>query len=133
MVVAFSFHATAYSTLSVYNIQFNICKTLQVPVSKLMMLVAAKWRLFCETNPHLSSGNSAAMGSEENTNTSTASDYAAKPRPGRPPKEPKVRVRAFCLNLVMKSVLNCCIVMLNFRPCLSQPEVKFQAKLKVKW
>ncbi|XP_049867284.1 chromodomain-helicase-DNA-binding protein Mi-2 homolog isoform X1 [Pectinophora gossypiella] len=60
----------------------------KVPVSKLMMLVAAKWRLFCESNPHLSSG-SQNMGSEENTNTSTASDYAPKARPGRPPKDSK--------------------------------------------
>ncbi|XP_045533776.1 chromodomain-helicase-DNA-binding protein Mi-2 homolog isoform X1 [Papilio machaon] len=58
----------------------------KVPVSKLMMLVAAKWRLFCETNPHLSGGPQ-AMGSEENTNTSTASDYTPKPRSGRPPKD----------------------------------------------
>lgn len=55
-----------------------------------MMLVAAKWRLFCETNPHLSSGTP-AMGSEDNTNTSTTSDYVPKPgRPGRTPKEAKV-------------------------------------------
>ncbi|KAF9822298.1 hypothetical protein SFRURICE_017573 [Spodoptera frugiperda] len=61
----------------------------KVPVSKLMMLVAAKWRLFCETNPHLSSGTP-AMGSEDNTNTSTTSDYVPKPgRPGRTPKEAK--------------------------------------------
>ncbi|XP_047988172.1 LOW QUALITY PROTEIN: chromodomain-helicase-DNA-binding protein Mi-2 homolog [Leguminivora glycinivorella] len=59
----------------------------KVPVSKLMMLVAAKWRLFCETNPNLGGGSN--MGSEENTNTSTASDYVPKGRPGRPPKEPK--------------------------------------------
>ncbi|XP_063377859.1 chromodomain-helicase-DNA-binding protein Mi-2 homolog isoform X1 [Cydia fagiglandana] len=59
----------------------------KVPVSKLMMLVAAKWRLFCETNPNLGGGSN--MGSEENTNTSTASDYVPKARAGRPPKEPK--------------------------------------------
>ncbi|CAH2208452.1 jg308, partial [Pararge aegeria aegeria] len=61
-----------------------------VPVSKLMMLVAAKWRLFCETNPHLEGGGSTQnLGSEENTNTSTASDYAPK-RTGRNPKDSKV-------------------------------------------
>ncbi|XP_061711978.1 chromodomain-helicase-DNA-binding protein Mi-2 homolog isoform X2 [Cydia pomonella] len=59
----------------------------KVPVSKLMMLVAAKWRLFCESNPNLGGGSN--MGSEENTNTSTASDYVPKARAGRPPKEPK--------------------------------------------
>lgn len=58
-------------------------------MSKLMMLVAAKWRLFCESNPHLSSGTQ-NMGSEENTNTSTTSDYTPKARPGRAPKESKV-------------------------------------------
>ncbi|XP_045783781.1 chromodomain-helicase-DNA-binding protein Mi-2 homolog isoform X2 [Maniola jurtina] len=62
----------------------------KVPVSKLMMLVAAKWRLFCETNPHLEGGSSTQnLGSEENTNTSTTSDYTPK-RPGRTPKETKV-------------------------------------------
>ncbi|XP_063359709.1 chromodomain-helicase-DNA-binding protein Mi-2 homolog [Cydia amplana] len=55
----------------------------KVPVSKLMMLVAAKWRLYCVLNPNR------GMGSEENTNTSTASDYVPKARAGRPPKEPK--------------------------------------------
>lgn len=60
-----------------------------MPVSKLMMLVAAKWRMFCEINPNLGGGTS-NMGSEENTNTSTASDYVSKGRPGRPPKEAKV-------------------------------------------
>lgn len=68
----------------------NVMFILQVPVSKLMMLVAAKWRSFCETNPHMSGGNQ--MGSEENTNTSTTSDYTPKARPGRPPKEPKVNL-----------------------------------------
>ncbi|KAJ2952576.1 hypothetical protein O0L34_g6899 [Tuta absoluta] len=60
----------------------------KVPVSKLMMLVAAKWRLFCETNPHLSSNSSQnpEPGSGDNTSTS---DYTPKGRPGRPPKEPK--------------------------------------------
>lgn len=62
-------------------------------MSKLMMLVAAKWRLFCETNPHLDGSSGAAgnqtMGSEDNTNTSNASDYVPK-RPGRTPKENKV-------------------------------------------
>lgn len=57
------------------------------------MLVAAKWRLFCETNPHLDGSSGAAgnqnMGSEDNTNTSTTSDYVPK-RPGRTPKENKV-------------------------------------------
>ncbi|CAH2074458.1 unnamed protein product, partial [Iphiclides podalirius] len=61
----------------------------KVPVSKLMMLVAAKWRLFCETNPHLSGGSTQAMGSEENTNTSTASDYTPKARTARPTKDTK--------------------------------------------
>lgn len=57
-------------------------------MSKLMMLVAAKWRLFCERNPHLD-GGSQNMGSEDNTNTSATSDYTPK-RPGRTPKETKV-------------------------------------------
>lgn len=52
------------------------------------MLVAAKWRLFCESNPNLE-GGSQNLGSEENTNTSTASDYVPK-RPGRGTKESKV-------------------------------------------
>ncbi|KAL4714068.1 hypothetical protein ACJJTC_008422 [Scirpophaga incertulas] len=60
----------------------------KVPVSKLMMLVAAKWRLFCETNPNLGGGTQ-NIGSEENTNTSTASDYGSKSRSSRPPKESK--------------------------------------------
>ncbi|XP_037973931.2 chromodomain-helicase-DNA-binding protein Mi-2 homolog isoform X1 [Plutella xylostella] len=60
----------------------------KVPVSKLMMLVAAKWRLFSESNPNLGGGQ--GLGSEENTNTSATSDYVpSRGRPGRPPKEPK--------------------------------------------
>ncbi|VVC89741.1 unnamed protein product [Leptidea sinapis] len=62
-----------------------------VPVSKVMMLVAAKWRLFCETNPHLDGSNNQNIGgSEENTNTSTASDYVSSKRAGRTPKDSKV-------------------------------------------
>ncbi|GBP76385.1 Chromodomain-helicase-DNA-binding protein Mi-2 homolog [Eumeta japonica] len=70
----------------------------KVPVSKLMMLVAAKWRLFCETNPHVSSGaavgasggaSTPAIHSEENTNTSTTSDYTSNKRSGRGTKEVK--------------------------------------------
>lgn len=57
-----------------------------MPVSKLMMLVAAKWRLFCETNPNLAETSTQNIGSEENTNTSNASDYAPK-RTGRTPKD----------------------------------------------
>lgn len=75
-------------------VSVDFCNVKQVPVSKLMMLVAAKWRLFCETNPNLSSG-APAMGSEENTNTSTASDYTPKARPGRAPKEVKVSLIIF--------------------------------------
>lgn len=55
-----------------------------------MMLVAAKWRLFCETNPNLAETSTQNIGSEENTNTSNASDYGPK-RPGRTPKD-KVNV-----------------------------------------
>lgn len=48
-------------------------------MSKLMMLVAAKWRMFSESNPHLGGGNMAGGGSEENTNNSVMSEYTPKP------------------------------------------------------
>lgn len=42
-----------------------------------MMLVAAKWRLFSETNPHMGGGGLGG-GSEENTNNSVLSEYTPK-------------------------------------------------------
>lgn len=54
----------------------------KVPMSKLMMLVAAKWRMFSESNPHLG-GSVAGGGSEENTNNSVTSDYTPKPSRSR--------------------------------------------------
>ncbi|XP_038215900.1 chromodomain-helicase-DNA-binding protein Mi-2 homolog [Zerene cesonia] len=81
---------TSYKLFQQHVRPFIVKENPKVPVSKLMMLVAAKWRLFCETNPHLDGGtNQNIGGSEENTNTSTASDYAPK-RGGRPPKENKI-------------------------------------------
>ncbi|XP_047505475.1 chromodomain-helicase-DNA-binding protein Mi-2 homolog isoform X1 [Pieris napi] len=78
---------TSYKLFQQHVRPFIVKENPKVPVSKLMMLVAAKWRLFCETNPHLDGGNNQNIGgSEENTNTSTVSDYPPK-RSGRPSKE----------------------------------------------
>lgn len=54
-------------------------------MSKLMMLVAAKWRQFTDLNPGLGGGSSGAPGggSEENTNTSVSSEYTKTPRSRR--------------------------------------------------
>ncbi|EFA09958.2 chromodomain-helicase-DNA-binding protein Mi-2 homolog isoform X2 [Tribolium castaneum] len=52
----------------------------KVPMSKLMMLVAAKWREFSNINPNLQSDNNDA-----NVGSSAESD--SYPRPGRPRKE----------------------------------------------
>lgn len=54
-------------------------------MSKLMMLVAAKWRQFSDLNPGLGGGSSGVPGggSEENTNTSVSSEYTKTPRSRR--------------------------------------------------
>lgn len=48
-------------------------------MSKLMMLVAAKWRVFSEMNPHIQG---------ENEQQATESEYSGKPSRSRTPKEP---------------------------------------------
>ncbi|VVC89740.1 unnamed protein product [Leptidea sinapis] len=82
---------TSYKLFQQHVRPFIVKENPKVPVSKVMMLVAAKWRLFCETNPHLDGSNNQNIGgSEENTNTSTASDYVSSKRAGRTPKDSKV-------------------------------------------
>lgn len=67
-------------------------------MSKLMMLVAAKWRLFSESNPHMGGGSiGGGGGSEENTNNSVLSEYTPKstrPR-NKESNQSKVRCKSF--------------------------------------
>lgn len=56
----------------------------KIPVSKLMMLVAAKWRLFCDRSPYLGGGGSAPSSTVEES-TPASIDYS-KPRSARASK-----------------------------------------------
>lgn len=63
----------------------------KVPMSKLMMLVAAKWREFSVQNPHLQQ-----VESNEQPATPSESDYSTKPNRSRSSKEtPKAESEVF--------------------------------------
>lgn len=61
----------------------------KVPMSKLMMLVAAKWREFSEMNPHTQSENESQTTQSESTN-----DYS-KPRRSTSANQSKAESEAF--------------------------------------
>lgn len=91
-----------YQTIDSYKVfQQHVRHILQkenpkVPMSKVMMLVAAKWRAFREENPHLQ---------DEGKDDEGSSEYQGKPSRSRASKSEKVNFITNC-NLLMTCINN---------------------------
>lgn len=72
----------------------------KVPMSKLMMLVAAKWREFCEENPNLQPEENREEEEEEQVVRSRSPQYIPKPSRSRGRTSEKVRQFLSCLTIV---------------------------------